>query len=108
MKSGLSVIIPVFNEASALSKTVEELNKIFQDIHFPIEVIFVNDGSTDGSIDFLNSMSLKQCRVISHAYNRGYGLLLKLVSKKPRLTLSQLQMPTVLTRFRDYPNFMKQ
>ena len=44
----LSIIIPVFNEESSIHDLVSELNDVFGNDN-SIEVIFINDGSTDSS-----------------------------------------------------------
>ena len=47
----LSIVIPVFNEINFLSRHFEQIKKYFNDKY--IEVIFVDDGSTDGSSNLL-------------------------------------------------------
>ena len=44
----LSIVIPVFNEESSINDMVSELNNVFGNDN-SIEIIFVNDGSTDSS-----------------------------------------------------------
>ena len=53
----LSIIIPVFNEESSIHDLVSELNDVFGDDN-SIEVIFINDGSTDSSQRKLEDLSL--------------------------------------------------
>ncbi len=45
----LSVVIPVFNEAENIEPLWAELREVLEGVGRPYEVIFVNDGSTDGS-----------------------------------------------------------
>ena len=48
----LSVIVPVYNAEKYLEKCIESiLNQTFNDI----EIILINDGSKDGSMDIINS-----------------------------------------------------
>ena len=54
----LSIIIPVFNEFNFLHKLFEQINKFFNEKHF--EVIFVDDGSTDGSYNLLEELKTKK------------------------------------------------
>ena len=72
----LSVIVPVFNEASALEATVLELLPCLPD---STEVILVDDGSTDGSSIIADRLALNDPRVrsVHHFRNEGYGQALK-------------------------------
>jgi dolichol-phosphate mannosyltransferase len=68
----LSVIVPVYNEADSLPLLWEELDKALRTLREPAEVIFVDDGSTDGSADVLRSIvKLSQARLIRLATNAG-------------------------------------
>lgn len=70
----LSVVIPVFNEAKTLEKVVGQV----RDSGVPCEIILVDDGSTDGTRDLLNSWRDQPDLVIRfHNKNRGKGASLK-------------------------------
>jgi glycosyltransferase involved in cell wall biosynthesis len=63
-----SVIVPTFNRADLLVSTVESvLRQRFSDF----EIIVVDDGSTDGTLDYLRSLR-KRVRALQQA-NRGAG-----------------------------------
>ena len=47
----LSIIVPVYNEINCLERFTNNLIKIFHNQN--VEYIFVNDGSTDGSTEWL-------------------------------------------------------
>lgn len=66
----VSVVIPAYNEESALSTLVEELEGAPPDY----EILVVDDGSTDRTGEILKSRGI---RVIRHPYNIGYGASLK-------------------------------
>ena len=53
MKPELSVVIPVYNEESGLSKLFERLYPALDALGYSYEVIFVNDGSRDRSAGIL-------------------------------------------------------
>ena len=57
-KINLSIIIPVFNEKNFLTKLFEEIKTYFNDSKN--EVIFIDDGSTDGSTNILNELKDKK------------------------------------------------
>ncbi|MCX6175432.1 MAG: glycosyltransferase family 2 protein [Ignavibacteriales bacterium] len=69
----LTVIIPVYNEETAIEKTLMELTIYSEKNNW--EVLVVNDGSTDNTKNILNS--IYSIKVIYHPYNKGYGAALK-------------------------------
>ena len=48
----ISVIIPVLNEVDSLPELMDQLRKVLH-IYSKWEILFVDDGSTDGSTEFL-------------------------------------------------------
>ena len=52
-KPYLSIIVPVYNERECLPILHEKIAEVAQDLGFAWEVIYVDDGSTDGSTDIL-------------------------------------------------------
>jgi glycosyltransferase involved in cell wall biosynthesis len=76
----LSLIIPVYNEVKAIQNTIENLDKLKQNLkNFEFEIIIVNDGSNDGTEKYLQQYKKKSENVfiINHRNNRGYGAALK-------------------------------
>jgi len=70
----LSIIIPVFNEA----KTVEEIIKRVEVLNIDKEIIAVDDGSIDGSLDVLNKLANEgRIKLIQHQKNLGKGAAIK-------------------------------
>ena len=68
----ISVIIPVFNEIGSLPELMDQLRKILH-IYKKWEILFVDDGSTDGSTEFLNDLSRKDENVTLIQFHRNYG-----------------------------------
>lgn len=67
----VSVLVPVYNVEKYLPQC---LDSIIQQTMCDIEVICVNDGSTDRSGEILDSYALKESRIkIIHKKNAGYG-----------------------------------
>ena len=54
----LSIVIPVFNEINFLSKLFEHIKHYFN--NKKTEIIFVDDGSNDGSSEILNELKDKK------------------------------------------------
>jgi len=69
-----SIVIPVYNEERRLPKNAETIFQFFAGVEGGAEIIFVNDGSTDGTAQLLGEYQKKySCRVVSYAVNRGKG-----------------------------------
>ena len=71
----VSVVIPVYNEVS----TIREIVARVQAVDFDKEIIIVDDGSTDGTRELLQEITLSQenIRVIYHDRNQGKGAALR-------------------------------
>ena len=70
----LTVILPVFNEAPNLPVLWPELNGILQAHWRRVEVIFVDDGSTDGSAEWLRALAREQAGVRYVRFRSRAGL----------------------------------
>ena len=72
-KPTLSVVVPVYNEAVGLESFNAELNDVLTGLNLTYEVIYVNDGSTDGSLDLVRLLgkSSNHIRVVSFSRNFG-------------------------------------
>ena len=67
----LSIVIPVYNEVESLAKLHQE---IVQNIETPeYEVIYIDDGSTDGSSEKIQELSLANRRIKLIQFYRNYG-----------------------------------
>lgn len=74
----ISIVIPVYNEENEVINTISSLHAVIKDIDEKFEIIAVNDGSTDTSLEKLKEMSEKyEIIVINNEKNRGYGYSLK-------------------------------
>lgn len=69
----LSVAVPCYNEAA----TVETLLKRVLESPWVHEVVVVDDGSSDETIDVLRTVTDARVRVIEHGRNRGKGAALR-------------------------------
>jgi glycosyltransferase involved in cell wall biosynthesis len=74
----LSVVVPVFNEEGNLPILIPKLVQVLNPLGLAYEMIFVDDGSSDGSRNILKEMALKypSLRMIGLRKNRGLSTAL--------------------------------
>jgi len=74
-KPFLSVIIPAYNEAGRLPKTLLDIDKYLSQAGFSYEIIVVNDGSKDRTAEIVIKMQemVKNFRLINNQINQGKG-----------------------------------
>jgi glycosyltransferase involved in cell wall biosynthesis len=58
----VSIILPVYNAEKYLEKSI---SSILQQTYTNLEVIIIDDGSTDGSFEIIESFAKSDCRIIS-------------------------------------------
>jgi len=73
---GLSVIVPAFNEERTICKVLCDLIKLEHD--FPLEIIVINDGSTDKTSEIvLDPRHLFNIRFVDNQINQGKGKVVR-------------------------------
>jgi len=73
LKPELSIIIPVFDEAESLPELHARLSEVLQMLQQSAEMIFVDDGSTDGSMETILRLRQSDDRVCGVQFRRNYG-----------------------------------
>jgi glycosyltransferase involved in cell wall biosynthesis len=71
--SGVSVVVPIHNEIGNIEQLHAELTAAMTALGKPYELIFVDDGSTDGSIPCLEAQAAADSRVKLIIFRRNYG-----------------------------------
>ena len=66
----LSIVIPVYNEKGNIKELHQSIIKVCNKLHKPFEVIFVDDGSSDGTYETLKSCT-SPIKIIRLRRNRG-------------------------------------
>ncbi|OYT10824.1 MAG: glycosyl transferase family 2 [Bacteroidetes bacterium 4572_112] len=72
-KVKLSLVVSVYNEFEALELFYEEAILQLNKLDISYKIIFVNDGSTDGSIDVLNKIADNNSKVYVINFSRNFG-----------------------------------
>ena len=71
----LSVIMPVFNERATVAEIVRRMRAV--EIPLVLQLIVVDDGSSDGSEKVLGALEDSTVRVITHHENQGKGAAIR-------------------------------
>jgi len=69
----LSIVVPLYNEAAVLEKCYVSLKENLSALNESYEVIYVNDGSNDGSRQILDSLASNDATVIVIHLARNFG-----------------------------------
>jgi len=72
----LSVVVPAFNEEEVLPEFHKRLTDILATLPFPCEILYVNDGSSDATLDVMKSFRDPQAAVIDLSRNFGKEIAL--------------------------------
>lgn len=74
--SGLTILIPAYNEEKGIRDVLDQVAKILSDdVSLPGEILVVDDGSEDATAEVVKTHGL--ARLVRHRGNRGYGAALK-------------------------------
>lgn len=69
----ISVVLPVFNEAAILEELTGQVREALEFTGQPFEIVYVNDGSRDGSADLLDELAAQDTRVVVLHLSRNFG-----------------------------------
>ena len=69
----ISVIVPLFNEAESLPELAAWIERVMAENGFSYEIIFVDDGSTDGSLDVIKRLAKENPAIRAVSFSRNYG-----------------------------------
>jgi dolichyl-phosphate beta-glucosyltransferase len=82
MPPRLSIVVPAYNEAARLGRSLQEIIRYLNDTREPSEVIVVDDGSTDETAEIarqsLQDSGVVTTRVVRYEENRGKGYAVRL------------------------------
>ncbi|MGH8710038.1 MAG: glycosyltransferase [Burkholderiales bacterium] len=89
-KGLLSTVVPAYNEQEVLRAFHERLSPVLARLAAPVEVIYVNDGSSDGSLEVLRSLKESDDRVAILDLSRNFGKEIALTAGLPAPRFSPL------------------
>jgi glycosyltransferase involved in cell wall biosynthesis len=69
----ISAVIPVYNEAESLEELHRELSEVAATQQYDLEVIFIDDGSTDGSWETIERLAAADARIRGIRFRRNFG-----------------------------------
>ena len=69
----ISIIVPCYNEEEALPFFYEEITKVLSSLEEDYEVILVNDGSKDKTLQVMKDLSQKDPHIIYLSFSRNFG-----------------------------------
>ncbi len=69
----ISVVVPLYNEHESLAELYDKIHQVMQQHGFSYEIIFVDDGSTDGSDRELAKLHQRDDRVRVYQFRKNYG-----------------------------------
>ncbi len=73
--SSVSAFFPCYNDALSIGKMVRDVHESLVEAVSDFEIIVVNDGSSDNSLQVLQELQreISELRIVNHEVNRGYG-----------------------------------
>jgi len=69
----ISIIIPLFNEEESLTELHEKITTVLKGLKKTYEILFIDDGSTDGSFEVLEKLYHKDRRIRVYQFRKNYG-----------------------------------
>ena len=80
----LSIVVPAYNEAARIGKTLKEISNYFEKRGDSYEIIVVDDGSRDDTQAVVEKLALPNLRLVSYGNNRGKGFAVNFGVKSSR------------------------
>ena len=71
----ISIVVPMLNEAEGLTALLERLHPVLADLEarYRFEVLFIDDGSTDGSFEMIRRLATEDARIRAIRLSRNFG-----------------------------------
>ena len=69
----LSVILPAYNEEKMISRAADTIRRILLDAGIAYEIVFVNDGSRDGTWEEIERAAARDAHIVGVNFSRNFG-----------------------------------
>lgn len=69
----LSIVIPVYNEEESIPELLEWIFRVVDNHEISVEIIMIDDGSTDTSWEVIENQAKEDKRIIGLRFNRNHG-----------------------------------
>src|SRR5260370_39992842 len=69
----LSVLVLVYNEADSIAPLYGELSGVLEGLDAPYEIVYVDDGSRDGSTEKMAQLALRDSHLRVVSFRRNFG-----------------------------------
>lgn len=69
----ISLIVPCYNEQESLPIFYEEVTKVVEKMNTEYELVLVNDGSRDKTLEVMRELAAKDSHVKYHSFSRNFG-----------------------------------
>ena len=69
----VSIIVPCYNEEESIPLFYKEIKKVFSKINYKLELMFVNDGSKDKTLELIRNLSKKDKEANYISLSRNFG-----------------------------------
>jgi len=101
----LSVIVPVYNERVTVAEVIRRIRAV--DVPVDVEVIVVDDGSSDGTDKVLSALGDSTVRTLTHPVNQGKGAAIRTGLGAARGDLVLVQDADLEYDPEDWPNLLE-
>ena len=73
MKKTVSIVIPSFNEESNIAMIAKTIHSVMENLDYNYKIVFVDDGSSDGSLKCLEKLAKEDTKLFYVALSRNFG-----------------------------------
>ncbi|TWT76926.1 Undecaprenyl-phosphate 4-deoxy-4-formamido-L-arabinose transferase [Posidoniimonas polymericola] len=71
--TSVSIVVPVYNEAESLRELLRQISEVAAARDYVVQVVFADDGSTDGSWEVIDELAEQDSRVLGVRLRRNFG-----------------------------------
>lgn len=79
----ISLIVPVLNEEEAIPLFYDAVQDVLHDEPYDVEILFIDDGSTDRTLEIIEGLHARDPRVRGISFSRNFGKELARAACRP-------------------------